>query len=1229
MEYVDKRRMTEWLSKQRYNSADVRKRFDHAAKVVENFENPNIEEKNEDITRKMVAAVENLSSSLNTEVEIITDGSRIEDAGGTSLGRKRRAKGWYDPDTGKVCVVIPNNTGIGDVQATVLHELVGHKGLRGLLGDRFDDMMDTVFRNLPEEVRREVSRDAHLRFGGDTRVSTEEYLASFAENGVPEPSIWNKVKSAVRSFFRSLGIDLRMRDEDIAYMLWKSRNRLEKGDSLVTVIHKTARDGNMRDTLLFRDPSVRSGTILGTPPEDRRMMIRAIEAISQGLKSTSAVTREFYKRFREGYQDQKIRIRDFQEEVEKETGHKVKDYEDAYTYENTTQGRAEQDVNRFKTNEFADLVNEIARLSGNGRGIDKEKRRKTELYMKAKHGLERNEVMRREAIAEMEHPTQEQIDAINGRDFAGLTAITKALFPDRTGMDEDMVRQAVEEFEKENETKGLWEAVRKATGATLEKMYQNNLISRESRDRISGKYEYYVPLKEWEETTAGDIWDYVGGDRDIVSNPIKKAKGRTSEAGSILANIASDYESATMMGYKNLVKLRFANLVRNSRTRMASVSGQWYVKSGTDGNGRILWEPVAAENLTDDAGTNADIINDFEERMKGLREQGEARTQQEVLNLGLPVKDWQERQHVVRVKEGGRDLLGYINGNPAVSQAINGLNKASLDNVVLRGLNKIRKFMMMNYTSRNVNFILRNLSRDFFYAGTMNWVKYGAAYETRYIRNYIPAFRRIAKVQLAGRADAEYETFTRGGGMTGYVAAFGYDKYKKEVERMLRKSAGNRIRVKDLFNVLGGYFETVNGIIENGGRFAAYLAAKESGMTELQSIKAAKEVSVNFNRRGSGAMGAVYMQNFYHFFNASVQATHNFASAGLRHPGRAGATIAMWATLGFAVSTLSKMLFGDDDEYNDIPDYVRQNNLILPAGTAGKYVLLPLPVELRAFYGLGDMGAQYMRGEYKGRDFASDVMGKLMDMLPLGIESDASDNLAEAAARTFTPDMVSPITEAYLFNENYLGKRITGRNDFNRYVPEYHKVTVGTSKVLVKASEKLNRLTGGDYATKGRSDSPLLNPSALEYLFGQYLGGVGKAVSQAYKTVEDVAAGEVHLRNIPVVSGLTYDTENMVARNYTNERYNGYVKEYEEMQSRERMYRKGMESGENLSDEYGSFANGKVYGRYRIIDYYKKMVDALYDMAKGMDNGADRKELYDKAREVKQMMINEIDKDNE
>lgn len=1278
LKWVDKKKATDFISNSSTpaNVDDKNSSFSSATKIVESFVNPTLDE------GKISSAVDELASGLHIPIHIIRDVNDITDDNKDTQRKKRGSKGWYDMETGEVYLVLPNAESIADAQATILHEVVAHKGLRGLLGEKFDDMMDSVYRNLPEDVRRKVTRAGLSRYGGDFRIATEEYLASVAENGVSEPSIWQKIKSAIRGFFRSLGIDLRMRDEDIAYMLWKSKNRLEKGDSLVTIIHKVAKDGNMRDTLLFRDPLVSSGTMLATSAEERRSMVRAIRSVIEGLKSASPSSRKFYQRFREGYQDRMIALREFQKEVEKETGHKIRDFENAYVYENTAQSKSQYDVEKFKETEFKKLVDEVSRLSTVDGHFDAQRNRDVENYMMIKHGLERNKKMREDElekyrrrkedklervkkemedyftekeksgnysskqlenmrktvdkrIEERENETSDLIEkkrmSLELKDFSDLTALSKEIF-DSDMMEEQKLKDWAEKYENSHSTNGLWKAVEAATQATLEKMYQTNLIGREERDNLQNMYEYYIPLKEWDETTAGDLFDYFDADKDIVSNPIKKARGRKSRAGAVLANIAHDYESATMMGYKNLTKLRFANLVRNSKTKAAAVSNQWYVKSGVDAEGNPMWEAVSAEGLVEDPAENAKIINDFEEKMKDLREKGEAKTRREVLTLGVPVKDWQEKQHTVRVKEGGRDLLVYINGDPRVSQAINGLNNQNLNNSVLKALNRIRQFMMLNYTSRSVNFIIRNFVRDLFYINTMNFVRYGAGFEGRYLKNIIPAIRCIARVSFgfeekgakAKQMRSSYETFLKGGGRTGFVAVMGYEKYKREVDRMVRKSAGGRLQVKDVFNMLGGYFETVNSIIENTSRFATYLAAKETGMSELQSISAAKEASVNFNRRGSGAMGAVCAQNFYFFFNAAVQGSHNFLGAAKANPGRASAAIAMWATLGFAYCMLTDLLLGDNDEYNEIPDYVRQNNVIIPVGE-GKYVLLPLSVELRALYGLGDMSAQYLRGEYKGRSFTADVTGRMMTLLPFSFEAEGSDNWLETAIRVFTPDMFTPITDAYLWNQNFFGKRITGRNEFNKYVPEYHKVTTGTSKAIIKASERLNSLSGGDYASKGKLDYALLNPSAVEYLFEQYLGGVGKAIAQCYKTVEGAVTGDVQLRNIPVVSGLTYDTENMVPRNYTNERYNHYVKDFEEMQSRDRMYRKGLEGGKDLSGNYKSFANSRAYRRYQTTSFYKKAIESMYDMARLMD-GEEKKALYEQARKTKEMMINELDK---
>ena len=49
-----------------------------------------------------------------------------------------------------------------------------------------------------------------------------------------------------------------------------------------------------------------------------------------------------------------------------------------------------------------------------------------------------------------------------------------------------------------------------------------------------------------------------------------------------------------------------------------------------------MWEAVSAEGLVEDPAENAKIINDFEEKMKDLREKGEAKTRREVLTLGVP-----------------------------------------------------------------------------------------------------------------------------------------------------------------------------------------------------------------------------------------------------------------------------------------------------------------------------------------------------------------------------------------------------------------------------------------------------------------------------------------------------------------------------------------------------------------------------------------------------------------
>ena len=76
----------------------------------------------------MRSEAERLSVELNTPVRIITDS---EGAASLPTVRQRRAKGFWSEKDG-IVVILSNHKDVADVAGTVLHEIVGHDGLRVL-----------------------------------------------------------------------------------------------------------------------------------------------------------------------------------------------------------------------------------------------------------------------------------------------------------------------------------------------------------------------------------------------------------------------------------------------------------------------------------------------------------------------------------------------------------------------------------------------------------------------------------------------------------------------------------------------------------------------------------------------------------------------------------------------------------------------------------------------------------------------------------------------------------------------------------------------------------------------------------------------------------------------------------------------------------------------------------------------------------------------------------------
>ena len=188
----------------------------------------------EEITRR----ARETASLLGVEVEILDTAEGL-------TGRRARAKGWFDPKTGRITIVAGNHRSAADIQATLLHEAVAHYGLRKLFGEHFDTFLDNVFANASAEVRRGIMAYA-ARHNTGFRVATEEYLASLAETTdferAEKSGWWQRIKDFFTDMLRKAGIDLgtELTDNELRYILWRSYRNLQEPASRQGILGQAA-----------------------------------------------------------------------------------------------------------------------------------------------------------------------------------------------------------------------------------------------------------------------------------------------------------------------------------------------------------------------------------------------------------------------------------------------------------------------------------------------------------------------------------------------------------------------------------------------------------------------------------------------------------------------------------------------------------------------------------------------------------------------------------------------------------------------------------------------------------------------------------------------------------------------------------------------------------------------------------------------------------------------------
>ena len=246
----------------------------------------------------MRATVQQMGEKLHTDINIIEDVNEITHPNAAVQERRRKSKGWYDTKTGQVNIVLANNRDVDDVKASVGHETIAHKGLRELVGEEnYDQFLDETYTHLRDDLKKGVDAAAGRAFVDDAtkngkraksyghhrRTAVDELFGRMAEKPFEEFSggeraLWRKIKAAVRrlldKFLGTLKLPkwFELGDNELRYMLWRSKERLERGrEDYVDM----ARDAARREELGLADEARYS---MGDAPETfKARQKRAVE----------------------------------------------------------------------------------------------------------------------------------------------------------------------------------------------------------------------------------------------------------------------------------------------------------------------------------------------------------------------------------------------------------------------------------------------------------------------------------------------------------------------------------------------------------------------------------------------------------------------------------------------------------------------------------------------------------------------------------------------------------------------------------------------------------------------------------------------------------------------------------------------------------------------------------------------------------------------------------------
>jgi hypothetical protein len=649
-------------------------------------------------------------------------------------------------------------------------------------------------------------------------------------------------------------------------------------------------------------------------------------------------------------------------------------------------------------------------------------------------------------------------------------AAMKEINPDRvdnealSGMSDADAAAAMVAFERDGKLKRL-EAIAKdvdkLTADTRRVMRAEGLETADTIKAWEDAYQFYAPLQRDVEGQSAPR----GSGFNVRGPESKRAMGSTREVKNILANIVAQAETAAIRAEKNKVTTALADLAKQY-----PADGFWKV---------------------DEVPTTRQINKDT-----GLVET-------------IPDPLYQLADNIVMYKDGGKHhFIAFDKKNPRAVEVARAMKNLDVEGTgeITRIAAIPARFMASLLTRWNPEFWVTNFIRDASGA-QYNWFGTGLKKGRRDVIANIPKAMKGLRDLYRGEGTSEWARYARemdaAGGTTGHMDMYEtsdkrMDNLKSEVAKMQQGTADPRRVARATLEMIDDY----NSIVENSVRLAAFQAARKQGLSDARAASIAKNITVNFNRKGnlSPAINAWFM-----FFNAAVQGSATLVNAAIKNP-KARAVLGGMALTGFLLDTVNREVMGD--EYDMIPDFEKSHNAIFSTGD-GSYVKVPYPLGLNAIFNIGRLtsegisGASHKKPIEYGMSMAASVLDSFNPMGSVG-----------GVGELFSPSVARPAVQL-ADNRSFTGAPVYKSGDRgprgDAPEPAHRRHFQNTPELWVAASRGMNALTGGDYVEKGAVD---VSPDALRHVFTSMTGGIGRA---ADRTLDYFTSDEPSASRMPFV----------------------------------------------------------------------------------------------------------------